>query len=324
MRAVSSSCSIRQTRHLSQSVYQYSQEQRESARQFYRLLLREASYLPDQWCQTYIAHRIRQGFSRVVTTRLLNRKANDDPFTRLTLLSKKYLRILVLANEGDAGRLEKVFQHAYGRTGRRRRELLQPYLNGCDYGSSDAAPQLSPALHALMKSQIIERPPVKRRNNPKSLKDIDPDYDQLTIWGKPIPASRAVRKANEALYVKLDRVQLPLPEPQWNYLKDIVAKGAAIPPVPRFRKCSSKANERSAVDRSGTTLPPRLLRRRYEGVFAQCPHMTHDKDKDEWNVVWGHQLLQAYRSRDRVIPVPARGTMRFSVEESDMEKVHPS
>lgn len=102
----------------------------EEARWLLRGLLRECTYLPDsfarQWTSNYILQRYR-------TYDFKSWEHRDDP-TYDERLRKKLrqaragLGLLRRANEGERKPLLKVLLMAYGRVGRRRRELMLPLM----------------------------------------------------------------------------------------------------------------------------------------------------------------------------------------------------
>jgi hypothetical protein len=83
----------------------------------YRHLLREASYLPPI-ARPYVDSQIKRRFQE-------HRRSNDDEFTkRRVRQAHRDLRYLRAANAGDAVRMRRLMLMAFGRLGRRRRELV--------------------------------------------------------------------------------------------------------------------------------------------------------------------------------------------------------
>ncbi|KAJ9137561.1 hypothetical protein NKR23_g9079 [Pleurostoma richardsiae] len=83
----------------------------------YRHLLREASYLPPV-CTAYVKDRIRTRFRR-------HRRESDPAAARLRLGKARHdLRFLRAANAGDMARMRRLLLKCFGRTGPRRRELV--------------------------------------------------------------------------------------------------------------------------------------------------------------------------------------------------------
>lgn len=319
------------TRHLRPTsncklISSLAQTQRTEARHCFRRLLREASYLPDPWSRIWVKSRTRHKFRQC---------KSQCSHENLILDGRKYLRLLSAANAGSKDHIEKILHHAYGRTGKWRHELLHPFLAASEYGKQDVPPDLSPSLRVLIQSQIKAKPPQQRKNNPRTIKDIAPNYDELNSWLEPISKKRAIRKANKALVGKLDRLQVPLPGEQWEFLKAIVLDGEDLPAIPRFRSRrgikESPVGEESSAGRgrisqqtsqqpSDRRFTQRFLRRRYQTIFAQCPHMSLDERNDRWTVQWGHQLIHDAMRRQQM---PLRDTTHELLFEDHQQEAAP-
>ncbi|KAG8627091.1 hypothetical protein KVT40_004574 [Elsinoe batatas] len=312
----------------------YTPEHLAVARHCYRAILREASYLPDPWSRRYVKLCAQQRFRKSPPRHPASARSAKLQLEYVVEDTRRHVRLLVRANKGETGPLEKIMRLAFGRTGKRRHELLNPLLGGCDYQDVAKPPILSKAMHALLISQAMNKPPTTGRSNPRSLKATIPDYDQLNAWSHPVSERRAIRKAKVALYDMFDRVQVPPPEDQWDFLHRIIVEGGTVPTAPEYRvrtepmEKETEDETEDAVDGESTTsnvktqlallsrillgerpekreasdeynnnsrsltITPRLMRRRYQAVFAQCPRMQFDSARDEWNVQWGHKLIE--------------------------------
>ncbi|KAE8349058.1 hypothetical protein BDV28DRAFT_142025, partial [Aspergillus coremiiformis] len=113
----------------------------------YRSLLRECSYLPDPIAKRYMHDYIVSRFRKYVIQE--KRPWVRYGFIRQTELfkeSKETQQLLKRANEGYTRALEKVLRQAYGRQGRRRKELVCALI----------APEIPANTEALKK--VLQRP----------------------------------------------------------------------------------------------------------------------------------------------------------------------
>lgn len=100
------------------------------ARSLLRALLRECSYLPDSFVRQRVKEQIRDSF-RSYDIRLLHPHISSAAQERLAKKlrdGRRALSQLQRAAGGDQWRLQRVLFMAYGRIGKRRRELLKPLL----------------------------------------------------------------------------------------------------------------------------------------------------------------------------------------------------
>lgn len=109
----------------------------------YRHLLREASYLPPA-CRPYITSRIQAEFA--------NHRHDAAPKRSLQRANHE-LRFLRAANLGDLTRMRRVLMLAFGRAGRRRRQLVE-----------DLRRKEPPADSAQLEGRLRESPPSRRRD----------------------------------------------------------------------------------------------------------------------------------------------------------------
>lgn len=87
-------------------------------KQLLRHLLRQASVLYDDVARIYITRYIVQRFR-------VNLTADSWRRTKLLKEGRRGLSILIRANAGDPKPLTKIMEMSYGRTGRRKHELLE-------------------------------------------------------------------------------------------------------------------------------------------------------------------------------------------------------
>ena len=104
---------------------------RTASRHVLRGILRECTYLPDQFAASWIR---QHALSRFRTYEAKNKKhAGDGTYEKrletVRRKSRQAMYQLQRANEGDRKMLMKALSMAYGRIGKRRRELLQPLIS---------------------------------------------------------------------------------------------------------------------------------------------------------------------------------------------------
>lgn len=282
---------------------------------------------------------------------------------------RQALSQLQRAATGDRWVLRKVLMMAYGRIGKRRRELLQPLLHlprkessrnthdvqenetialsGLDEGlgeseeskSKDSAGDfasttaavnpdqlinkyhphaLPPQLYTLLHSQMQYAPPTLTRSNPRRLQPLIPE---LNTWLRPMPQNR-VKNMHKKHYAQLlSRALPPLPNNEWERLRDLTS-GKAEPEQPRRRRGRSTSvvgaepvdpgiGALDIVVRYGKVPRPameiqfedgtnkRAMRRLYAKVFSQCPLMEYDEGGHKWRVTWGEQaMLERHRIKE--------------------------
>ncbi|KAI8054025.1 hypothetical protein BDF22DRAFT_682594 [Syncephalis plumigaleata] len=154
--------SINNVARPSPEYYQYRlPDRRYEVLQLYRALLREAARFFDPHARDYLRERIRHRFKLYRDWNYparVNAKIKD---------ARKSLRCLELANHRhDAKANMKILELTYGRRGRRRHELLQPYLQRTTSDGTvdspmnqmvnlevEGVPPMSAGLHALLQAQ---------------------------------------------------------------------------------------------------------------------------------------------------------------------------
>ena len=278
----------------------------------YRALLRQCTYLPDPGARSYMHWH--------VVARYRNNSRISPESQRGTALQKrarKGLSILMRANVGHLKPLERIMLMAYGRIGKRRHELLRVLrepnvptdnraLEGLSLENLEKKPGLTEKMKALLKSQKAHR------KGPSGIlpriKKLQPDIPKMNSWGLPIP-QRRIRNMEKEWYADiLDRIAPPLPEPEWERLRDLAIgqidwEGS----LPRRTIATSLAEDttlqymQSKYDQSKEQhmLTPRLMRRLWAKVFQKCPVMRWDEEETKWQVQWGYSELSKAGKRGR-------------------------
>ena len=295
--------------------YEYSSPEATFARHVLRTILRECSYLPDPFTADYIR---KHALSRFRTNEYKAWK-NRDQFASQDTSRRKEARsaisTLQRANEGQRRCMLRVLNTAYGRTGKRRHELIKPLLyvegqdeilsaNSNDDGDASAAVRLNesdaanarltpttpldltPQLRALLSSQIRTKPPSTVRT---TLRSIEPSMPELNSWLRPMPQNR-IRNARKKHYAMLlDRVQAPLPAEEWERLRDLaMGKLPAIRPARRRKIARSSVYDADAVDDLSREKNALELMTRYGRVPRKAllddalPIIERGRDGERW------------------------------------------
>ncbi|KAL2867162.1 uncharacterized protein BJX67DRAFT_105546 [Aspergillus lucknowensis] len=222
---------------------------RKEWRSLLRSLLRESSYLPDPIARSACHDQVLQRFRRYHEERRTRIRTDPIRLVQLHKNARHHLSILRRANEAFSRPLEKVLRFAYGRTGRRRRELLSKML-------AEDAPQDSNSLETLLTnpSQFEDgwKPPTiittlltSQNNNPTvgqlsglpSVKDLKPPIPEKNAWGRSVPLVRR-RNIRRRWYKNvLDVLLPPLPESELRVLEGLISGQIPWKP-PRLRYTS--------------------------------------------------------------------------------------
>jgi hypothetical protein len=292
-------------------------EAKTTALHLFRHLLRATSYLPDEFAQLYIRNYIKYQFRRA-------KKPSERTPARLKK-ARSSLNTLQRAADGEIKSLTKVLHRAYGRSGRRRRELIDDLLrvdaksmveNGATADSiiaesinKDGTWELPrPVLDMFIRSQAANHPPDSDRT---IIRQFEPQIPK-TIWERPMPKTRQRNIVKKFWASTLDKLLPPLPELEWNRLRDLATgvipfKGPpprrprAGPPGERpepllssatFLKQSIRAVARHYKDaqvqgRNKHTIDARFMRRIWASVWNQSPLMTYNGETMKWTIVWG-------------------------------------
>lgn len=246
----------------------------------YRHLLRQCTYLPDAVARREISRQIRGRFRAHQPSK--HAKATEkhgDTEGVLCSVEKRLktgrqtLKTLEKANEGGLVSLNLVLRHAYGRTGRKRRELLQHLLKeststeeSSKVGKGIAAEEVHkwdlttvkiPKIFTAQKSKdqkIIEyhvtskygqlrailasqSKMTSRLENLNRIKEHIPSMPTTNMWGRAMPRKRVKNIAIKNYAYLVGRVLPPLPEDEWMRLYELANGIRPIekPPVKRKR-----------------------------------------------------------------------------------------
>ncbi|KAF7882164.1 hypothetical protein EAF00_011680 [Botryotinia globosa] len=334
-------------------------------RKQYRALLREATYLPDSAARTFVHDLLVKRFNPPDPRKLNPKYWGTDylrskvDLKKLQTRSKKNatkLHLLERVNlEGSIPDLQHVLLRTYGRAGHRRRELITQLLRP----GEDEIPQDDTALSRIIDSQISKNldatkdveidkanAVAKRQrrehkemhlflmsqqaNNPMEsmrgrIKKLTPDIPLTNAWGRKFPEKRKVNIQRTWWASLLERVLPPLPEHEWNRLRDFAEGTQPIEcPRPR-RKAAIPRNQNEDVKSAGERMdslynkPARLnagvwdetttkielhdsqasntpqhnrtraMRRLYGMIWSLSSKMVQDENTKEYTITWGGQ-----------------------------------
>lgn len=208
-----------------------------------RGILRECTYLPDAPARQYMKRHILERYRAYQPDNPALQPLLDSQKDRITTVTRKARKAFVFlrkANDGHQPQLTKVLFMTYGRIGRRRHELLGSIMKQTASSSTDklsyihtkllarfetlkpetvaAIPRISPALEALLKSQVDFRPPGSPLSTPKTL---GIDIPKLNVWYRRMPEKRIKNKVKLWFKDVLARTLPPLPQHEWHYLMNL-------------------------------------------------------------------------------------------------------
>jgi Complex 1 protein (LYR family) len=276
----------------------------------FRALLRASSYLPDEFARAYIRNHISYRF----------RIASSITPARLQT-ARRVLSTLQRANNGAVAPLKKVLKHAYGRAGKRRQELVSIFeqlrrnplsekvLNiaqkrlGIDRVKDPLAYQT--LLLSFMRSQAWRSGAGEARGK---IRHFEPQIPEENIWGRPIAHCRRRNITRKFWTSTLKKLLPPLPEAEWNRLRDL-ATGAipfrGAPPrrshhLPTEKAFLSPSNLKLPIHRSARELlepshridqqhhiKARFMRRLWGDIWQETPKVCYDNENAKWAITWG-------------------------------------
>lgn len=359
-------------------------------RHLLRALLRQSSYLPDATARDYFHNYIIDRYRRYNPR--LPQPSNGPTLTpgrgqNLHKEARKGLLFLKRANDGHPNHLLRVLAMAYGRTGRMRHELLKPVVSSSNFRSDpspmdeEALAQLSELITRNNCDSIVEkRPPALKKRRSTDGPVLGPRFEALVVsqkqqhapdvpnkiaktpsipetnrWGRSMPQCR-VANMKYKWYANLrTKVLPPLPEPDWNTLRDL-ALGRIPWEGPLKRRTPAQAgaqdsshNQNQITDIDGTsphlgavsvlensemlktenrkllgsnphTITPRYMRRLRSRIFLRCSTMKWNTERRRWDVKWGN----IQKSKEVSLGQPGRMNMDMFTGVDEAGNVVPS
>jgi hypothetical protein len=251
---------------------------REASIRLYRALLRQCSYLPDSIARREISRQIICRFRghQLDQDGSLSKKSDlrdsvESRIEKRLKVGRQALRTLEKASLGGLVSLNLVLRHAYGRTGKRRHELVQPLLQPSGLGEYKVdkpaitgkdvdpwdittvpthdifvamrhktrpiveyhiAPQFEP-LKAVLASQAKM---TSQLGNLSRIREHIPSIPTTNMWDRSMPRKRVKNLATKNYAHLIDRVLPPLPEKEWTRLLELVQGTQPCEPWPKRRK----------------------------------------------------------------------------------------
>ena len=276
----------------------------------FRALLRECSYLPDPVAKQYFYKHVVARFRRHWATRpheAFKPPPSPERRTRLLKVARKGLSTLTRANNGRPKVLYKVLSYTYGRSGRRRRDLIDELqapeaaadtiriatAPGFANTSSNAkVPRLTPQAEAIAKSQAIHGVSQVYKS---PLRRVQPRIPEKNAWMRPMPQVR-VKNITAKWYANtLERLLPPLPERDYLRLQRLVS-GQESWSAPAFRPAALDVAISGSEDalklsprRAGNdrAISRRNMERLWSRVLALCPTLTWNEKNSSWHATWG-------------------------------------
>ena len=227
----------------------------------------------------------------------------------------------------------RVLETTYGRIGRRRHELLAPYLapntpaddkmlemallkarGSVEQPVQDpedkSLPTISSALRALANSQ---------RKNAASARDrmfiarVDPVIPELNNKARPMPIKRVRNIKRQSYGALLQKIMPPLPKDEWERLRDLATAQIPWMGLPPRRSQATPWDEIEDYDQPVSAkylwmwggkheLSTRFMQRIWGRVFETCPLLWRDMKRDAWTVEWGQ-----VQDKKAAVPEPSSG-----------------
>jgi hypothetical protein len=278
-------------------------------RQLLRATLRECTYLPDPIARNYmrdhVISRYRAGSSR----------SKAGPQAAHT--ARNAFSILRRANEGYSRPLEKVLSLSYGRTGRRRHELLGEMLKPQIPNNTAALQELisqpvkfhdgwePPAIVKSLAASHMQNAVVTATRRRPLIKHLAPPIPKENSWGKPLAECRKMNVRRKWYNATLSSILPPLPEKDLQMLDGLISGTVQWAPVKR-RKVISETKIKSESElfqllakgpEKGNTFAEyangrphiitfRFMRRHWRRLSSLVPRQYWNPITERWRFVW--------------------------------------
>ncbi|KAJ5199391.1 hypothetical protein N7491_000052 [Penicillium cf. griseofulvum] len=284
-------------------------------RHLFRATLRECTYLPDPIARNYMKDHI---ISRYRAASSRSPKAGPQAVHA----ARNALSVLRRANEGYSRPLEKVLLLSYGRTGRRRHELLAKMLTPEIPNDSLALKELisrptdfsdgwepSAIVKSLAASQMQNTVVASVRIRP-AIKQLEPPIPKQDSWGKEVCQSRKKNIRRKWYNATLSSLLPPLPEKDLQVLQGLISGTVPWEPVKRRSSNPQISQTRSETKSGGElfkllargpekgttfaeyangrphTITFRLMRRQWKRLSALVPRQYWNPISQKWRFIW--------------------------------------
>ena len=280
-----------------------------------RHLLRECSYLPDPAAKIYFQNHVLNRFRdyrprkhQGVFWRPAQKWILDERHQAQCLHEcRKKVSFLYRAGMGDVKALTRVLYNTYGRSGKRRHQLLAPYLAPelpKDAQAEQAKPEivdrkleLPSAIKLLGATQAKQQEVKYARVLSKFAKYTDPVLPATNNWGREMPTNRIENAKRRRYNELLEKLLPPLPDDEWERLRKLAVGETSFPGPPSRRTRLPGLPELPPVKRRNL-LTARSMRRLWQSVLVQCPRMKWDSINQKWEIVWSK--LETVRPKDLI------------------------
>lgn len=219
----------------------------------YRSLLRGASYIPDPYARKLVLAQIKKSSSW--------RRASERFTSQRLKKAIKHARCLERASRGSKDDLYRVLAFAYGRAGKRRRQLVDKLLEPDKTAFQDTksfqpspadkkviehlrtvttlpnTPEGLPILQVMQSNKFTsfltsqrQRPAIESSPSDRGkLRKTTPSVPLENIWGRPMPKKRTANVVAEWWGGTLDKINPPVSIHEWNHLKALSTGATRVP-----------------------------------------------------------------------------------------------
>ncbi|KAJ5463158.1 hypothetical protein N7475_008102 [Penicillium sp. IBT 31633x] len=283
----------------------------EQWRHLLRATLRECTYLPDPIARKYMKDYILSRY-RAVSSR--SNKAGPQPVHA----ARNALSVLRRANEGYLRPLEKVLFLSYGRTGRRRHELLAELLRPqIPNNSTDLKALLSqpaqfedgwepPAIVKSLAASQLQNPVIATVRVRPLIKHLEPAIPPQDSWGQEVAKCRKSNIRRRWYNTTLSSLLPPLPEKDLQILDGLISGTVPWAPVKRRKVTHQIAPAKSEGElftllargpEKGSTFSEyasgrphaitiRFMRRQWRRLSALVPRQDWNPISQKWRFMW--------------------------------------
>jgi hypothetical protein len=214
-------------------------------RHIFRALLRAVTYLPDSFVRSYmhnhIVTRFRSTYKPTLYRSIIPGRAPDIGLKHTQQRihkARQSLSTLERAGNGGIEDLQKVFFLAYGRKGKRKRELIQDLLQPDESSLPKDAAALSEFINnaTAPTGKQWSIPPQDSKfsiflrsqasNHPSSaltakIREVRPKIPEENIWGRRTPVKLRASMERKWWAEALRKLLPPIPQNEWNRLRDL-------------------------------------------------------------------------------------------------------
>ncbi|OGE57029.1 hypothetical protein PENARI_c002G03299 [Penicillium arizonense] len=283
-------------------------------RHLLRATLRECTYLPDPIARNYMREHILSRY-RAVSSRRSNKAG-----PQMVHAARNALSVLRRANEGYSRPLEKVLLLSYGRTGKRRHEMLAEFLKpeteipNDTQSAKELICQPTKFGEGWQPPSIVRSLALSHTRNPviasvrvrPVIKAISPPIPKENIWGKELAQSRKMKIRRKWYFATLSSLLPPLPEKDLRTLDGLVSGTTPWEPVKRRKgvKPETDARPESEIlkllvkgpEKENTfadfangrphAITARFMRRQWKRISALVPRQYWNETSQKWRFEW--------------------------------------